>query len=150
MPLYSPFTGKAEPIEQAPDVTFAQKMIGDGYMVMPTDGTVLAPCDGTVAFVFPTKHAIGLKAADGTELMLHIGIDTVKLNGEGFEVFVNEGDTFKKGDKLMEFDPAYVKEHAVSEACIVIFTSLEEGSAIELTGEKEVQALDHVADIACV
>lgn len=147
VPLYSPFTGKAEPIEQAPDVTFAQKMIGDGYMVMPSDGTVLAPCDGTVAFVFPTKHAIGLKADDGTEIMLHIGIDTVKLNGEGFEVFVNEGDTLKKGDKLMEFDPAYVKEHAVSEACIVIFTSLEEGSAIELTGEKEVQALDYVADI---
>lgn len=145
--LYSPFTGKAEPIEHAPDVTFAQKMIGDGYMVKPTDGNVLAPCDGTVAFVFPTKHAIGLKAADGTEFMLHIGIDTVKLNGEGFEVFVKEGDTFQKGDKLMEFNLSYVKENAVSEACIVIFTAMEEGTAIKVTEEKQLLALEHVADI---
>lgn len=145
--LYSPFTGKAQSIEHAPDVTFAQKMIGDGYMVMPTDGTVLAPCDGTVAFVFPTKHAIGLVAADGTELMLHIGIDTVKLNGEGYEVMVKEGDSFKKGDKLMEFDLAYVKEHAVSEACIVIFTAMKEGTAVKVTEEKDVRALDYVADM---
>ncbi len=146
-PLDSPFTGKAEAIEHAPDATFAQKMIGDGYMVMPSDGNVLAPCGGTVAFVFPTKHAIGLKADDGTEFMLHIGIDTVKLNGEGFEVFVNEGDTFSRGDKLMEFDLGYVKEHAVSEACIVIFTAMEEGSAVNVMDGKEVRALEHVADI---
>lgn len=148
-PLYSPFTGKVQTIEHAPDVTFAQKMIGDGYMVLPTDGEVLAPCDGTVAFVFPTKHAIGLKAADGTEFMLHIGIDTVKLNGEGFEVFVKEGDTFHKGDRLMKFDLGYVKEHAVSEACIVIFTAMEEGASIRMPEEKEVRALDHVADFIC-
>lgn len=146
-PLYSPFTGKAETIEHAPDVTFAQKMIGDGYMVTPEEGNVLAPCDGTVAFVFPTKHAIGLKAADGTELMLHIGIDTVKLDGEGFEVFVNEGDTFSKGDKLMEFNLDYIKEHAVSEACIVIFTAMEEGAAIIVKEETKIRALDHVADM---
>lgn len=146
IPLYSPFTGTAEPIDHAPDVTFAQKMIGDGYMVMPCSGTVLAPCDGTVAFVFPTKHAIGLKADDGMEIMLHIGVDTVKLNGQGFEVFVKEGDSFHKGDKLMEFDLAYVREHAVSEACIVILTGMEEGASIRLSGQAEIQALDHVAD----
>lgn len=146
IPLYSPFTGTAEPIDHAPDVTFAQKMIGDGYMVMPCSGTVLAPCDGTVAFVFPTKHAIGLKADDGMEIMLHIGVDTVKLNGQGFEVFVKEGDSFHKGDKLMEFDLAYIREHAVSEACIVILTGMEEGASIRLSGQAEIQALDHVAD----
>lgn len=146
IPLYSPFAGTAEPIDHAPDVTFAQKMIGDGYMVMPCSGTVFAPCDGTVAFVFPTKHAIGLKADDGMEIMLHIGVDTVKLNGQGFEVFVKEGDSFHKGDKLMEFDLAYVREHAVSEACIVILTGMEEGASIRLSGQAEIQALDHVAD----
>lgn len=146
IPLYSPFTGTAEPIDHAPDVTFAQKMIGDGYMVMPCSGTVLAPCDGTVAFVFPTKHAMGLKADDGMEIMLHIGVDTVKLNGQGFEVFVKEGDSFHKGDKLMEFDLAYIREHAVSEACIVILTGMEEGASIRLSGQAEIQALDHVAD----
>lgn len=147
VPLYSPFTGKAQPIENAPDVTFAQKMIGDGYMVLPTDGAVAAPCDGKVAFVFPTKHAIGLQADNGLEIMLHIGIDTVKLDGKGFEVFVKEGDIIHKGDQLMKFDLDYVKEHAVSNACIVILTAMEEGTAVKLIEEKEVNALEHVADL---
>ncbi|PNV60232.1 PTS glucose transporter subunit IIA [Clostridium sp. chh4-2] len=145
--LYSPFTGKAQPIDKAPDVTFAQKMIGDGYMVIPSEGVVTAPCDGTVVFVFPTKHAVGLKMDNGMELMLHIGIDTVKLDGQGFDVFVKEGDSFKKGDRLMAFDLDYIKEHAVSEACIVIFTAMEEGTAVKVIEEKEVRALDHVADL---
>lgn len=146
--LYSPFHGKAESIEHAPDVTFAQKMIGDGYMVMPSDGEVLAPCDSTVAFVFPTGHALGLKADDGMEVMLHIGVDTVKLDGKGFQVFVKEGDVVKKGHKLMEFDLDYVKEHAASEACMVIFTALEEGNTIRVVEEgKEVRASEHVADL---
>lgn len=147
IPLYSPFTGKAQPIENAPDVTFAQKMIGDGYMVMPTDGEVVAPCDGIVAFVFPTKHAIGLKADSGMEIMLHIGIDTVKLEGKGFEVFVKEGDRFHKGDRLMKFDLNYIQGHAVSEACIVIFTAMEAGASVKLSDEKEVRAQEHVADM---
>ncbi len=146
IPLYSPFSGTAEPIENAPDVTFAQKMIGDGYLVMPENGEVVAPCDGTVAFVFPTKHAIGLKTEDGTEMMLHIGVDTVKLDGEGFETFVKDGDTFKKGDLLMRFDLDYIRKHAVSEACIVIFTALPEGTFIK-TPEKRVKALEHAADL---
>lgn len=147
VPLYSPFTGKAQPIDKAPDVTFAQKMIGDGYMVIPSEGEVTAPCDGTVVFVFPTKHAVGLKMDNGMELMLHIGIDTVKLDGQGFDVFVKEGDSFKKGDRLMAFDLDYIKEHAVSEACIVIFTAMDEGAAVRVIEEKEVRALEHVADL---
>ncbi|MEW4411232.1 glucose PTS transporter subunit IIA [Clostridium sp. AN503] len=145
-PLYSPFDGMAAPIEEAPDVTFSQKMIGDGYMVIPENGEVTAPCDGVVAFVFPTKHAMGLKTEDGMELMLHIGIDAVKLNGEGFETFVQDGDTFKKGDLLMRFDLDYVRKHAVSDACIVIFTSLPEGAFIK-TDKKPVKALEHAADL---
>ena len=147
VPLYSPFNGRVEPIEHAPDITFAQKMIGDGFMVMPSDGQVLAPCDCEVAFVFPTKHAVGLKSADGMEFMLHIGVATVKMEGKGFEAFVKDGDQVKKGDCLMTFDLAYVKEHAVSEACMIIYTALPQGASIAVEEEKAIKALDHGADL---
>ena len=145
--LYSPFQGVLKPITEAPDEAFASKAMGDGYLVMPEDGIVVAPEDGEVMFVFPSKHAIGLKAADGTEYLLHIGVDTVKLNGEGFTVFVSDGQKIKKGDKLMEFDPAYIREHAVSDACIVIFTGLTEGESLSLEGEKQVKRLDPIGQI---
>ena len=145
--LYSPFQGVLKPITEAPDESFASKAMGDGYLVMPENGTVVAPEDGEVMFVFPSKHAIGLKAADGMEYLLHIGVDTVKLNGEGFTVFVSDGQKIKKGDKLMEFDPAYIREHAVSDACIVIFTGLTEGESLSLEGEKQVKRLDPIGQI---
>ena len=145
--LYSPFQGVLKPITEAPDEAFASKAMGDGYLVMPENGTVVAPEDGEVMFVFPSKHAIGLKAADGTEYLLHIGVDTVKLNGEGFTVFVSDGQKIKKGEKLMEFDPAYIREHAVSDACIVIFTGLMKGESLSLEGEKQVKQLDPIGQI---
>lgn len=145
--LYSPFQGVLKPITEAPDEAFASKAMGDGYLVMPENGTVVAPEDGEVMFVFPSKHAIGLKAADGTEYLLHIGVDTVKLNGEGFTVFVSDGQKIKKGEKLMEFDPAYIREHAVSDACIVIFTGLTEGESLSLEGEKQVKRLELIGQI---
>ena len=145
--LYSPFQGVLKPITEAPDEAFASKAMGDGYLVMPENGTVVAPEDGEVMFVFPSKHAIGLKAADGMEYLLHIGVDTVKLNGEGFTVFVSDGQKIKKGEKLMEFDPAYIREHAVSDACIVIFTGLTEGESLSLEGEKQVKRLELIGQI---
>ena len=145
--LYSPFQGVLKPITEAPDEAFASKAMGGGYLVMPENGTVVAPEDGEVMFVFPSKHAIGLKAADGTEYLLHIGVDTVKLNGEGFTVFVSDGQKIKKGEKLMEFDPAYIREHAVSDACIVIFTGLTEGESLSLEGEKQVKRLELIGQI---
>ena len=145
--LYSPFQGVLKPITEAPDEAFASKAMGDGYLVMPENGTVVAPEDGEVMFVFPSKHAIGLKAADGMEYLLHIGVDTVKLNGEGFTVFVSDGQKIKKGDKLMEFDPVYIREHAVSDACIVIFTGLTEGESLSLEEEKQVKRLELIGQI---
>ena len=145
--LYSPFQGLLKPITEAPDEAFASKAMGDGYLVMPEDGTVVAPEDGEVMFVFPSKHAIGLKAADGTEYLLHIGVDTVKLNGEGFHVFVSDGQKIKKGEKLMEFDLEYIREHAASDACIVIFTGLVAGQELQLEGEKRVKRLEEIGSI---
>ena len=145
--LCSPFRGTLKPITEAPDEAFASKAMGDGYFVMPEDGTVVAPEDGEVMFVFPSKHAIGMKASDGTEYLLHIGVDTVKLDGKGFEVFVSDGQKVKKGDKLMEFDPKFIRENAVSDACIVIFTGLTEGQQLKLEGEKTVKRLEKVGQI---
>ena len=145
--LYSPFQGVLKPITEAPDEAFAGKAMGDGYLVLPEDGTVVAPEDGEVMFVFPSKHAIGLKAADGTEYLLHIGVDTVQLNGEGFNVFVSDGQKIKKGEKLMEFDPAYIREHAVSDACIVIFTGMSDGQELRLEKERRVKRLEEIGSI---
>lgn len=113
-------------------------------MVIPSDGRVLAPEDGQVLFVFPTKHAIGLKTEDGMEYLLHIGVDTVKLDGKGFEAFVSDGQKVKKGQKLMEFDLEYVKASAASEACMAVFTGLTEGCEIHMVKTGEVDALDEI------
>lgn len=145
--LYSPLKGKAAPISESPDEAFASKAMGDGYMVMPEDGIVVAPEDGTVLFVFPSKHAIGMKAADGTEYLLHIGVDTVKLDGKGFEVFVTDGQQVHQGDKLMEFDLSFIREHAASEACMVIFTGLTSADSLNLTKEGMVDRLDAIGEI---
>ena len=143
--LCSPFTGTVHPITEAPDAAFAGKMMGDGYFVYPENGEVLAPSDGEVMFVFDTKHAIGMKSADGTEYLLHIGVDTVALGGKGFEVMVANGQTVKKGDKLMQFDPAFIKENATSDACLVVFTGLQEGQEIRMEATGAIKALDVVA-----
>ena len=145
--LYSPLKGKVAPISESPDEAFASKAMGDGYMVMPEDGTVVAPEDGTVLFVFPSKHAIGMKAADGMEYLLHIGVDTVKLDGKGFEVFVTDGQQVHQGDKLMEFDLSFIREHAASEACMVIFTGLTSADSLNLTKEGMVNRLDAIGEI---
>ena len=104
IPFNSPFTGELHPITDAPDEAFAQKMTGDGFFVYPEENTVYAPCDSEVTFVFDTRHAIGLTAADGTEYLLHIGINTVRLQGKGFTVFAESGQHVKKGDRLLTFD----------------------------------------------
>ncbi len=145
--LCAPVSGEAAPITEASDEAFAGKMMGDGYIVRPEEGMAYAPEDGEVSFVFPSKHAVGLRSADGTEYLIHIGVDTVNLNGEGFEAFVKDGDQVKKGDKLIGFDIKYIKEHAKSDECIIVFTSLQEGEEIRLTKPGKVGKLDEAAEI---
>ena len=145
--LCSPIRGEAALITEASDEAFAGKMMGDGYIVRPSEGMVYAPEDATVSFVFPSKHAVGLLGSDGVEYLIHIGVDTVNLNGEGFEAFVKDGDSVKKGDRLIGFNIEYIKEHAKSDECIVVFTSLQEGEEIRLTKEGPVNALDETAEI---
>ena len=124
--------GECDLIVNTPDETFAQKMMGDGLMFVPESGHVYAPFDATVEFIFPTKHSIGLKTKDGIELLLHIGIDTVKMNGEGFDVKVSEGQSVKTGELLMDFDLDLVKEKAKSSTSVMVFTNLSENNKLEV------------------
>lgn len=138
--IASPFDGNAAELETAPDEGFAGKMMGDGAVVEPSEDTVKAPVDATVSFVFPTKHAIGLETEDGMEMLLHIGIDTVKLNGEGFEVLVEEGAKVKKGDALMKIDMDYIKSHAPSLVSPVLCTDLSDNQKIRMVKTGTIKA----------
>ena len=122
-------------------------MMGDGMMFMPSDGHIYAPCNATVEFVFPTKHAIGLKTAEGTEILLHIGIDTVKMNGEGFDVKVDNGQYVTKGELLMDFDLELVSKNAKSTASVMVFTNLGVDNKMEVVKLGEVKANDVVLKI---
>ncbi len=117
----SPMKGKVLPVTESADEMFASKMLGDGIAVDPVDGTVYAPCDGTVSLLFPTKHAIGIKSADGIELLIHVGINTVQLEGKGFEAFVAQGDTVKKGDKLLKADLDLIRKKELNPQTMMIF-----------------------------
>lgn len=104
--LASPIQGKAIALSEVNDPTFAQEMVGKGAAVKPTVGEVLAPCDGVVTIVFPTLHAIALKSDQGAEILIHVGLDTVNLNGEGFTAHVQVDQRVEKGQKLLSFDLA--------------------------------------------
>ena len=140
--ISSPITGVAAELSTAPDEAFAQKMMGDGAVVTPEDPYVRAPEDGEVAFVFDTKHAIGFVTESGISLLIHVGIDTVKLNGEGFEALVESGQTVKKGDPMLKLDLEYLKTHAPSVTSPVLCTELEENQRIRLLTDGPVKAGD--------
>ncbi|MDQ0232557.1 PTS sugar transporter subunit IIA [Metabacillus malikii] len=106
--LVAPLTGKVVLLEDVPDQVFSQKMMGDGVAIIPTDNELVAPFDGEVVDVFPTKHAITLRSKEGLEILIHMGLDTVNLNGEGFTVHVNGGDKIKSGQSLANYDIQHV------------------------------------------
>jgi len=102
--IYAPLNGKAVPITEVPDPTFAEMMLGNGIAVIPTDGKVYAPCDATVDMMFETGHAVSLVADCGAELLIHVGLETVGLEGKPFTIHVKSGDTVKKGQLMIEAD----------------------------------------------
>jgi PTS system D-glucosamine-specific IIC component len=142
--IYSPVNGTAQDLSETPDDAFAGRMMGDGAMVLPTDGIVYAPTDAQISFVFETKHAIGLETSSGTGMLMHMGIDTVKLGGNGFEIFVKEGDKVKKGDKLMKLDLEYLKSHAPSLASPILCTELLDQQKIRLLKTGNIKAGDEL------
>jgi len=145
--IASPYTGIASDISKAPDEGFASGVIGDGAFVELTGPDIVAPADGTVSFVFDTRHALGFKTIDGIALLLHVGIDTVALKGEGFDVRVKEGDLVKKGDLLMRVDLNYIRQHAPSLASPIVCTELDEDSHVRLLHSGPVKAGEDLLQI---
>ncbi|KXZ14735.1 PTS glucose transporter subunit IICBA [Bacillus nakamurai] len=135
----APITGEIHPITDVPDQVFSGKMMGDGFAILPEEGIVVSPVRGKVLNVFPTKHAIGLQSDGGKEILIHFGIDTVSLKGEGFTSFVSEGDRVEPGQKLLEVDLEAVKPKVPSLMTPIVFTNLAEGETIAISAEGSVK-----------
>ena len=118
-------TGEAVDMSKVSDDVFAQKMLGDGYAIKPTEGEFVAPCDGKIINVFLTKHALTMESHSGLEILIHIGIDTVGLNGECFEVFVEDGQEVKAGQTLVKADLEFIKSRGLDTVTPVVITNME-------------------------
>lgn len=119
-----PITGDLIPLAEVSDEAFSSGIMGPGFGIHPTDGTVYAPFAGRVVMIFPTKHAIGLKSDTGVEILIHVGLDTVKLNGEGFEMIVSEGQLIQRGDPLIKVDFKNIKDKVPSIVTPIVFINL--------------------------
>lgn len=136
--IVSPVKGKLIPIEQVNDSTFAGKLLGDGVAIIPENGKVYAPADGTIETVFKTKHLIGLKTDLGTELLIHVGLDTVELGGKFFQPHVNENDHVNKGDLLLEFDKDEIEKAGYDPVVLLIATNLDQNRSLEKSNTENV------------
>ncbi|MCV0023643.1 beta-glucoside-specific PTS transporter subunit IIABC [Bacillus sp. XT-2] len=139
--VYAPFSGKVIPLSKVPDEVFSSGAMGQGLAIEPSDSKLYAPFDGTIVMVAPTKHAIGLRSTSGVELLVHIGLDTVTLDGTPFSLKVKEGDTVKKGEVLAEFDKAFIEQKGLTTITPVIITNSHAYQEI-LIEDLEESALD--------
>ncbi|NME83930.1 PTS glucose transporter subunit IIA [Clostridium sp. SM-530-WT-3G] len=121
--LVAPITGKSLPLSETPDPVFAQKMAGDGLAMMPEADVVVAPADGELTLVFNTKHAFAMTLENGVELLVHIGIETVTLNGEGFEQLAEAGTKVKAGDPIIKIDREFIKSKGLPLTTPVLITN---------------------------
>lgn len=130
--ILSPLKGKVIPLEEVSDPAFAQGILGVGAAILPEEGKVYSPVDGTVAAAFPTGHAIGLLSEDGVEILIHAGIDTVRLKGDGFELMVDQGDQVKAGQLLMTFDTEKIKDAGYETTTMVLVSNAQNFGAMKL------------------
>ena len=128
--VLQPVRGEVIPMAQIPDETFSAGILGEGVGVKPAEGLVVAPFDGVVSSVFDTKHAITLEA-NGMELLIHVGIDTVGMNGDGFEALVADGDEVKAGQPLLRFDSEKIKAAGHSDIVVIMLTNADDLEAVE-------------------
>ncbi|MDE7014275.1 MAG: beta-glucoside-specific PTS transporter subunit IIABC, partial [Kineothrix sp.] len=145
--IYSPLTGKTIKLEDVEDEAFSSGVLGKGIAILPEDGILYAPADGTISAFFPTGHAIGITMDDGAELLIHVGMDTVQLNGKGFQPFAAEGDKVKKGQKLLEFDRKIIQEAGYSLVTPILVTNAEEmGEVVPVDGGIQIHAGDELME----
>ena len=138
--LASPFAGEVIELQQVPDEAFAQNMLGDGFAIFPEENVIKSPCAGEIVQIFSTGHAVGIQTEKGLEVLVHIGIDTVDLDGEGFEKLVKNGDKVEVGTPLIEVDLDFIKENAPSIATPVIVTNMEKVKDMEILKKGKVEA----------
>lgn len=138
--VLSPLNGTIKDLADGVDSAFASKALGDGTVIVPAGNTVVAPFNGKVTALFPTKHAIGLTSDNGLELLIHIGIDTVQLDGKGFESFVGQGDIVKAGQKLITFDSKVIQEAGLSDETYIIVTNTAQYLEILPTSDETIAA----------
>jgi glucose-specific phosphotransferase system IIA component len=139
--LKSPLSGKVLHISKTPDDVFSQKMLGDGVAIEPTEGMVYSPVDGEITQIFlPSKHAVGITSKDGLEILIHIGLETVKMNGEGFEALVKQGDKVKEGQELIRFDIQKIKEKAKSTITPILITNMHDIKGLKLIKDGNIEA----------
>ena len=143
--IYSPLKGKTVKLEDVEDEAFSSGVLGKGVAILPKEGVLYAPADGTISAFFPTGHALGMTTDSGIELLMHVGMDTVQLDGKGFHPLAAVGDKVKKGQKLLEFDMQLIKEAGYSLVTPVLVTNAEEtGGIIPVDGEKQILAGDEL------
>ena len=147
MKAVSPIDGKSKLLKNVNDEAFASKMMGDGIAVVPSNGMLYAPVSGEVTMVFPTNHALGIKSEDGIEILIHIGIDTVELNGKGFTSLVQQGDFVEIEDKLIEFDLDLVKASGYDSDVMIIITNTSDFSSINYIATDDVNHGDDILEI---
>jgi PTS system glucose-specific IIC component len=145
--IYSVANGRVLPITEVNDQVFSQKMMGDGFAVVPSDNDVVSPVSGTVSSIFPTKHAIGLETAEGLEVLVHMGIDTVELEGAAFDVKVEADQTVEAGQSLATMYRSKVEEADKDISIMVVFTNLKENQSFELTADNDVKATDRIGRV---
>ncbi|HLQ40885.1 MAG TPA: PTS glucose transporter subunit IIA [Tetragenococcus sp.] len=143
-PLCSPVTGKLLPLSQVDDPVFSQGMMGPGFAVIPSNDDIYSPIEGTVSNIFPTKHAIGIKTKDGKELLIHMGIDTVELKGNGFTISVKENDKVTPDTLLAKMDRNLLKENNKGDTIMVL---LPEEKEFPTVTEQEVHVHDELFEI---
>ena len=146
--LYAPMAGKAVPITEVPDPTFAEGMLGNGIAIEPADGKVYAPCDATVDMMFTTGHAVSLVADNGAEVLIDVGLETVSLEGKPFTVHVANGDKVTKGQLLIEVDLDAVKEAGLPTITPVLICNSDDYTTFDTFVGKDVTNDDAVIELA--
>ncbi|MFV0465135.1 MAG: PTS glucose transporter subunit IIA [Lachnospiraceae bacterium] len=145
--IYAFVSGELVDIKKVPDEMFAAEMLGKSVAIEPTDNVIKAPCKGTVITVFDTKHAIGISTEQGVELLLHIGINTVDLKGEYFQVFVKEGDIVEAGQKIAEVDMDQVREKGYPAVTMLIITNSDDYKDFNVTEPQIVEGTEVVMTV---
>lgn len=138
--IFSPINGKVIPLEEVPDEAFSQKMIGDGCAIDPDKGAIYAPVDSEID-IFETNHAVSIETKEGLEMIVHFGVDTVKLNSKGLKRVVTSSEV-KLGDKLVEYDLDFLKENAKSTKTPIIITNMDVVEKIEVVANGNVKVGD--------